>query len=206
MRIGKHRRAVLDDRVTERESILHRDRLPRSIGEHPCDAVVQTIDMTAIARAPTEVRHTTRRAQGIGRGAFRADRRVEELLASLHDRIHRARRRQSRRLNPRQRRVLGRVVPRDVDHRDVARYEVHDIGARVCGVQDEAARILAADDVLRVVLCDLRRILEFDAHDAAGIQSAGWRVDGGNALSVHLERAATGSWRQRRQILPQIRV
>ena len=76
--------------------------------------------------------------------------------------------------------VLRRIVARDVDHRHVARDQVHHVGTRVVAVDHHAlgarvARFAGVD-------------AHFDAHDVAGVARGRWRVD--RRLAVGVEHQA----------------
>lgn len=116
MRVRQHGRAVHDFHGLRVEGGFHGDRLPRAIREHPGHAVGQAVDMAAIAGAPTEIRHPPGRALRVVGRAHRTDGAVEELLAALDDRVHRAGRWQRRRLDTADGPVLLRVLARDVDY------------------------------------------------------------------------------------------
>ena len=85
MRVGQLGRAVFDHGLAEGEGALHRDGLARAVCEHPRHAVGQGLGMAAVARAPAEVRHQSRRPLGIVLRAHRPDGCVEEVLAALDD-------------------------------------------------------------------------------------------------------------------------
>src|SRR6476620_7358155 len=84
MRVGQRWRAIHDLRRAELERAFHRDRLPRTVSEHPGDRVGQPTRVTAVARAPPRIRHPAGRPYRVWRAAFRSYRRVEEVLASLY--------------------------------------------------------------------------------------------------------------------------
>ena len=156
MRIGQNRCAIRDRRRAELKRALHRDRLPRPIGEHPRHRVGQRIRVAAVAGPPPGVGHPARRAYRVRLTSFRPDRGVEQILAAVRDPRIGAGRRQIGRLHSRERPVELRIISRDVDDGDVAREKVHDVSAGVVRVQDDAARVVSANRVVGIGQVDCR--------------------------------------------------
>ena len=172
-----------------RRGAFHRDGLARPVAEHPGHGVGQAARMAAVAAAPAEVRHAAGRLACVVLRALGADRGVEQLLAAQHlerEGIGR----QRRRGDARDLLVLRRIVARDVDHRHVARHQVHHVGARVVAVDHHAlgarvARVAGGIDA------------HFDAHHVAGVAGGQRRVDRGLAVGVeHQAHQPIGGARQ----------
>ena len=170
MGVRQHRRPVHDHRRAELERALHRDGLARTVREHPGDRVGERAADGSYSRCPNRNPTSGRRAAASSAASPTGP--IDVLNRYLPRCTMAASVPAAGRSADWMRASVWYCVGSSPDTStigDVPREEVHDVGAGVGRVEHDAARILAADRVVRVVLADLRRILQLNPDDVARV-------------------------------------